>query len=97
MAYPPDPSTSRKNRFLKQSIENAPESALAYKAVNIAGADYTSEYPFKGINAPAAGLITVTGLDGVDATITVAAGFNPSGGIAVKTAGSTVTAFILCF
>lgn len=92
-----NPDNFRNDLLMEDSRKDVADSATAYLAVSIAGADYAATKPFKGINTATAGLVTVTGLDGVDATLYLTAGFNPSGGIGAKTAGSTVTSFTLCF
>lgn len=82
--------------IFQRASRNTEQSAIRYVAINVTSANYTSTSPFRAVNVAAEGTIVITGLDGVDATVTVVPGTNPLAGLGIKSA-SAIKTMTLCF
>ena len=75
------------------------DCAINYETVDVSAADYEPASPFRGIHigTGGAGNITITGHNGVDATLKVGEGILTLGGIAIVSATTTATEITALF
>jgi hypothetical protein len=86
------------HREIRESAEAVAQSGTIYATPNLA-TDYEPDRPFKAIhvNDLAGGDVTIVGLDGVEATFTVAQGSWPYGGLSIVSATTSVTDIVVIF
>ena len=87
----------RNEQAITQSQDELPNSATAYRPVNLASVDYAPDTPFKGLHISGDGNLTIEGIDGAQATMAVVAGVFPFGGRKIIRGTTTATGITALF
>ena len=84
---------------ITDAAELLPNSAVEYKNIDVSAADYRPTKAFRAINIDTGGDgdVTIIGLNGVAATMTLAAGFYPFAGKAIVSGTTTATGITAIF